>query len=121
MVVLPSVNMTMTLAFPELVSKRARAWLKASAWLVFPPAVSPSTAVFRSSTDVIIWVFCTAVLAKLTMPMRLPEPISPSGCPPVDCEMMSMKVLAPVFMLASGVPAILPERSRIRAMSVGLE
>lgn len=35
--------------------------------------------------------------------------------------MMSMKVFAPVFILASGVPVILPERSRTSAISVGLE
>ena len=35
--------------------------------------------------------------------------------------MMSMKVFAPVFMLVSGVPVILPERSSTSAMSVGVE
>ena len=35
-------------------------------------------------------------------------------------EMMSINVLAPVFILASGVPVILPERSSTRVMSVGL-
>ena len=55
-VVFPSVNMTMTLALPELGSKSAVAYSKASAWLVLPPAVSPSTASFKVSTEVIIWV-----------------------------------------------------------------
>lgn len=31
---------------------------------------------------------CTAVSAKLTMPIRLPAPISPVGCPPVDSAMI---------------------------------
>ena len=35
--------------------------------------------------------------------------------------MMSMNVFAPTFILASGVPAILPERSKTRTMSVGFE
>lgn len=82
--VLPSVNITMTFALLELGSKSPTALSKASAWLVLPPATRASTAFFRASTEVIIWVFCMAVLAKLTMPMWLPEPISPEGWPPVD-------------------------------------
>ena len=34
---------------------------------VLPPADNPSTASFKASTEVIIWVSCTAVLEKLTM------------------------------------------------------
>ena len=113
--------MTMTLSLLELGSKRAMALEKASAWLVLPPAERESTAFFKVDTEVISWVFCWAVSAKLTMPMWLPEPISPEDWPPVDWEMMSMKVFAPVFMLVSGVPVILPERSSTSAMSVGVE
>ena len=77
-VVWPSVNITMTFALDEAGSNSAVACSNASAWLVFPPAVSASMAVSRSATEVISCVSCVAVAAKLTMPMRLPEPISPS-------------------------------------------
>ena len=121
MVVFPSVNMTMTLALLELGSNRAVACSNASAWLVLPPADRASTAPFKSATEVISWVSCTAVSAKLTMPMRLPAPISPAGWPPVDSAMISIKVFAPAFILARGVPAILPERSSTRAISTGFD
>ena len=75
MVVLPSVNSTMTLALGEAGSNSWVALAKASAWLVLPPADRPSTAAFRASTEVISWVLATAVLEKLTTPIRLPEPI----------------------------------------------
>ena len=110
----------MTLALLELGSNSEIAFVKASAWLVLPPADRASTAFFSVATEVISWVSCTAVLEKLTMPMRLPEPISPDAWPPVDSEMISINVLAPVFMLASGSPVMLPDRSSTRAMSVGL-
>ena len=93
---------------------------KASAWLVFPPAVRASTASFRSATEVMSWVSAVADPAKLTMPMRLPEPICPSAAPSVASSMMSMKVSAPAFMLARGGPVMLPDRSRTRTMSVGI-
>ena len=54
------------------------------------------------------------------MAMRLPEPMLPLWEPPVASAMISIKVLAPSFMLASGVPVMLPERSKTRTMSVGL-
>ena len=119
--VFPSVNMTITFALPELGENRAVAWAKASAWLVLPPADKASTASFSVSTEVIIWVSWVAVSAKLTIPMRLPAPISPVGWPPVDWAMISINVFAPAFILTSGVPAILPERSRTRAISTGLD
>lgn len=59
-------NMTMTLSLLELGSKRAMALEKASAWLVLPPAERESTAFFKVDTEVISWVFCWAVSAKLT-------------------------------------------------------
>ena len=120
-VVFPSVNMTMTFALEEAGSKSWTASAKASAWLVEPPAVSPSTADFRSSTEVIICVSAAAVLAKLTMAIRLPEPIFPSWELSVASSIMSIKVFAPIFMFSRGTPAILPERSRTRAISVGLD
>ena len=120
-VVFPSVNMTMTLALLEAGSNRPAAVEKASAWLVFPPAVRASTASFRSATEVMSWVSAVADPAKLTMPMRLPEPICPSAAPSVASSMMSMKVSAPAFMLARGRPVMLPDRSRTRTMSVGLD
>ena len=49
-VVWPSVNMTMTFVFEDMESKSPTASVNASAWLVEPPAVSVSTAVFRSAT-----------------------------------------------------------------------
>ena len=89
--------------------------------MVLPPAVSWSTAFFSVSTEVMSCVFSVAVSAKLTMPMRLPEPIWPLAVPPVASAMISINVFAPVFILARGVPAILPERSNTRTISVGLE
>ena len=119
-VVLPSVKRTMTLALPLAVSSRSVAFWKASPWLVLPLETKESTAAFRASTEVLRGASTWALLAKLTTPMRLPEPIWPSAAPPVASARMSMKVFAPSFMLARGVPAMLPERSRTRAMSVGL-
>ena len=116
---MPSVNMTMTFALLELGSKSEMALEKASAWLVLPAAARASTAFFRVSTEVMSCVLSIAVSAKLTMPIWLPKPIWPLAVPPVDSAMMSMKVLAPVFILASGVPVMLPERSSTRTMSVG--
>ena len=55
------------------------------------------------------------------MPIRLPEPIWPSWVLSVASSMMSIKVFAPSFMLASGTPSMLPERSSTNTMSVGLE
>ena len=121
MVVLPSVNRTMILALGEAGSNSWVALAKASAWLVLPPAVRPSTAVFRASTEVVSWVLATAVLEKLTTPIRLPEPIWPSLVLSVASSMRSIKVLAPSFKFASGLPVMLPERSRTRTISVGLE
>lgn len=120
-VVLPSVNRTMTLASGEAGSKSWAALVKASAWLVLPAAARLSTAAFRVSTEVMSWVSAVAVLPKLTMPRRLPEPIWPSWLLSVASSMMSMKVLAPSFMAARGVPIMLPERSSTSTMSVGLE
>ena len=77
-------------------------------------------ALLRSATEVISGALTVAVSAKLTMPMRLPEPME-SGAPPVDSAKISTKALAPSFKFARGLPAILPERSRIRTISVGLE
>ena len=118
-VVLPSVNMTMTLALEEDGSNRSMALVKASAWLVLPPALSESTAFFRVSTEVMSWVLAVAVLAKLTTPMWLPEPIW-SGKPPVAWAMISMKLLAPSFRFSRGSPSMLPERSKVSTISVGL-
>ena len=95
------------------------ALVKASAWLVEPPAVRPSTALLRVATEVISRVFCTASSAKLTIPIRLPMPMLPSWVPSVASSMISINVLAPAFMLASGAPDMLPERSSTSAMSVG--
>ena len=92
---------------------------KASAWLVEPAAVRLSTAAFRAATEVISWVSFVAVLAKLTTAIRLPPPICPSWLPPVDSARISIKVLAPAFMLARGAPAILLDRSRTRTTSAG--
>ena len=39
--------------------------------------------------------------------------------PPVDSEMISIKVLAPTFISAKGAPLMLPERSSTRTISVG--
>src|SRR5699024_5961105 len=76
---------------------------------------------FSVSTEVISCASVAAVPEKLTMPILLPEPICPS-CPlSVASSMMSINVLAPALRLARGGPAILPERSRTRTMSVGLE
>lgn len=119
--VLPSVNRTITLALLEAGSNRAVASSKASAWLVFPPAVRLSTAVFRLSTEVMSCVSAVAVLAKLTIPMRLPDPIWPSSAPSVASSIMSMNVLAPIFMFAKGAPVMLPERSSTKTISVGFE
>ncbi len=55
------------------------------------------------------------------MPMRLPEPICPSGAPPVASLMISINVFAPSFKLASAEPLMLPERSSTSTISVGLE
>lgn len=119
-VVFPSVNITMTLALDEAGSNSPTALVKASAWLVGPPAVRASTAASRSATEVISWVSAVAVPAKLTMPMRLPEPMIPSAVPSVASSMISMKVFAPTFRSARGWPAMLPERSSTSTMSVGL-
>lgn len=53
------------------------------------------------------------------MPIRLPEPICPSCALSVASSMMSMNFFAPLLRLSSGLPAMLPDRSRIRTMSVG--
>ena len=118
-VVLPSVNITITLALPEGGLNSSVALANASAWLVLPPADRASTASFRVSTEVMSAASTEAVSAKLTIPIRLPEPIYPSCTPSVASSMMSIKVLAPSFMLASGAPAMLPERSSTSTMSVG--
>ena len=83
MVVLPSVNMTMTLAFAEAGLKSCVALVKASAWLVEPPAVRELTAAFKSATEVMSCVLSVAVSEKLTIPMELPFPIVPSWEPSV--------------------------------------
>ena len=88
--------------------------------MVEPPALRLSTAVFSVSTEVISWVFWVAVSAKLTMPIRLPEPIWPSCELSVASSMMSINFFAPFFMLVSGLPDILPERSSTSTMSVGV-
>ena len=119
--VFPSVNIMITLALEEAGSKSWIALEKASAWLVAPPAISPSTAFFKSSVEVISPVSATATLAKLTIPMWLPEPIFPSWELSVDSSIISIKVFAPSFILARGLPVMLPERSSTRTMSVGLE
>ena len=120
-VVSPSVNITITRALVEGAASSSDALVKASAWLVLPPAVSASTAAFRSATEVISWVSCVAVLAKLTTAMRLPEPIWPSCVPSVASSIMSINAFAPFFRFASALPAILPDRSRISTMSVGFD
>ena len=117
--VLPSVNRTITLAFADWGSKSCIAAEKAAAWLVEPEASSASAASLRAATEVISCVSAVAASAKLTIPILLPEPICPSIVPSVASSMMSMKVLAPAFMLASGAPLILPERSSTSTMSVG--
>ena len=119
-VVTPSVNMTMTRALDEVFSKSPCALAKASPWFVPPPAVRPFIALLRSATEVSSGDTTVAVASKLTMPMRLPEPISPEPEPPVDSEMMSINVFAPSFMSASGAPLMLPEQSSASTMSVGL-
>ncbi len=53
------------------------------------------------------------------MPIRLPEPICPSGVPSVASSIISINLLAPLFKLSSGLPAMLPDLSRIRTISVG--
>ena len=120
-VVFPSVNMTMTLAFVEAGSNSWIAFSKASAWFVDPPAERLSTAVFKSATEVISCVSAVAVFAKLTIPIRLPDPICPSWALSVASSIISINVFAPAFILARGDPAMLPERSSTRAMSVGFE
>lgn len=97
-VVAPSVKSTMTFPLAEEGSKSAMALEKASAWLVPPPAVRPSTADFRVAVSVMRGTLAVAVLAKLTTAMRLPEPIWPSTVLSVDWSMMSIKVLAPSFI-----------------------
>ena len=119
MVVLPSVKSTMIFWALEPGSNSSPALVKASAWLVEPAAVRLSTAAFRAATEVISWVSFVAVLAKLTTAIRLPPPICPSWLPPVDSARISIKVLAPAFMLARGAPAILLDRSRTRTTSAG--
>ena len=119
-VLCPSVNMTMTLAFDDIGSNSPAAVAKASAWLVDPPAVSAFTAAFRSATEVISCVSAVALSAKLTMAIRLPDPIVPSCVLSVASSMMSIKVSAPDFIFASGLPAMLPERSSTRTISTGL-
>lgn len=120
-VVFPSVNMTMTRAFEEAGSKSWAAVEKASAWLVSPPASRLSTADFKLATEVIRWVLVVAESAKLTIPMRLPEPIFPSWLLSVASSIISIKVFAPAFILARGDPVILPERSSTKTISVGFE
>ena len=71
-VVFPSVNITMTLAFEDMGSNRPAATVKASAWLVEPPALSAFTAAFKSATEVISCVSAVAVSEKLTIPIWLP-------------------------------------------------
>ncbi len=78
MVVLPSVNRTMIFCALEAGSNSSPALVNASAWLVEPAAVRLLTAAFKAATDVISWVSCVAVLAKLTTAIRLPPPIWPS-------------------------------------------
>ena len=116
--VTPSVNMTITFALVLAGSNSASALVNASAWLVEPPALNASTAALRSATEVINPVSCTAVSAKLTIPIRLPLPICPSCAPSVASSMMSMNTLAASFRLGR-LCAILPERSRISTISVG--
>ena len=94
--VLPSVNRTITLAFADWGSKSCIAAEKAAAWLVEPEASSASAASLRAATEVISCVSAVAAWLKLTMPIRLPEP------------------------MASGAPPRLSDRSRVRTMSVGL-
>ena len=118
--VLPSVKRIITLALVSPAGNRASALVKASVWLVEPPAWRPLTAVFRSATEVMSWVSWVAVVPKLTTPMRLPPPIWPVAVPPVVWAIRSMKVFAPSFRLAKGVPVILRERSKISTISVGL-
>ena len=116
-VVLPSVNMTMTLALVEAASNSWIAWVKASAWLVEPPAERLSTASLRVATEVISCVLAVAVSAKLTIPMWLPEPMFPSFTPSVASSMMSIKVLAPVSYLPAVCPPCCrsdPEPARYR-------
>ena len=52
-VVLPSVNMTITLALGEAGSKSCTALANASAWFVDPPAFNPFTALLSAATEVI--------------------------------------------------------------------
>ena len=94
--VLPSVNRTITLAFADWGSKSCIAAEKAAAWLVEPEASSASAASLRAATEVTSCVSAVAAWLKLTMPIRLPEP------------------------MASGAPPRLSDRSRVRTMSVGL-
>lgn len=117
--VLPSVNRTITLAFVDWGSKSCIAAEKAAAWLVEPEASSASTASLSAATEGISCVSAVAVWLKLTMPIRLPEPMA-SGAPPVDSDRMSIKVLAPALTLSIGAPSRLSDRSRVRTMSVGL-
>lgn len=119
-VVFPSVNITITLAFDDVGSNSCTALVKASAWLVSPPAEMPSTAALSVATEVISCASTLALLAKLTMPMRLPEPIFQSELS-VDSSIISMNVFAPAFIFASGAPVMLPERSKTSTISVGFE
>ena len=107
------------MAFADRGSKSDTAVVKASAWLVEPPAVRPATASFRSATEVMSCVSAVAVLAKLTIPIRLPEPMVPSA-PSVASSMISINVSAPAFMFSRGLPAMLPDRSSTRTISAGL-
>ena len=99
-VVFPSVNITITLAFDDVGSNSCTALVKASAWLVSPPAEMPSTAALSVATEVISCASTLALLAKLTMPMRLPEPIFPSCELSVDSSIISMNVFAPALQAA---------------------
>ena len=108
------------MAFADRGSKSDTAVVKASAWLVEPPAVRPATASFRSATEVMSCVSAVAVLAKLTIPIRLPEPMVPSPAPSVASSMISINVSAPAFMFSRGLPAMLPDRSSTRTISAGL-
>lgn len=52
---------------------------------------------------------------------RDPEPICPSCVPSVASSIISINGLAPFFRFARAQPAMLPERSKISTISVGLD
>jgi len=68
---------------------------------VEPPALRLSTAASSAATEVMSCVFAVADAAKLTMPMRLPEPIVPSvdlvGIDGFICECNAHACLLLVF------------------------